>query len=115
MLYLQELQNDEVIPLFMTQDDIRRTWADAGRAIAAFPAAPVLTEMRAMVALMLTDVTVDWRTRLMLIAPQVCSLCAASTACGCRLWHGFHVHSYRADGRTRAVHANRKAFSLPSP
>jgi len=69
LFYLEELQNESVMPFFFTRDDLVTCWMSSGRPFEDIPAQLSVIDLRVLVARMLQEPS-DWLARLLLVPPQ---------------------------------------------
>ena len=69
LFHLKELQSERVLPYFFTRDDLITCWMSSGKPFEALPPTLDVTDLRALVARVLTEPN-DWLKRLKLIPPQ---------------------------------------------
>ena len=69
LFYLKELQNERVLPYFFTREDLVTSWMSSGKAVEDLPPTLDVTDLRALVARVLTEPN-DWHKRLLFVPPQ---------------------------------------------
>jgi len=69
LFYLKELQNERVMPYFFAREDLVTAWMSSGKAVEDLPPTLDVTDLRALVARVLTEPN-DWHKRLLLVPPQ---------------------------------------------